>query len=100
MTIVYRVQARPITDEDPDTPLWLCEWIADKATAGKKHEECMALGWPVRTTKHDIPTDRDSLCAALNMAGVNFTVWPGEEVFRDEPEPDTRRPTAGVASGS
>lgn len=100
MTIVYRVQARPVTDEDPDTPSWLCEWVMDKASAKAKHEECMGLGWPVRTTKHDIPTDRDSLCAALNMAGVNFSVWPGEEIFRDEPKSKTRCPTVGVASDS
>ncbi len=86
MTIVYRVQTRPVTDDDPDTPSWLNEWLPDKASAKEKHDECVDLGWPTRTTKHDIPTDRETLCKALNLASVNFTVWPGEEVRRDDPE--------------
>lgn len=87
MTIIYRVQTRPITDDDPDTPPWLNEWLATAVEASEKHDECLALGWPTRTTRHDIPSGREKLCEALNIADVNFTVWPGEEVRRDEPEP-------------
>jgi len=86
MTYLYRVQVRPITDDSPETPTWLTEWFPDKAGALEQHAELLSLGWPVRTSKHYIPSDRDSLCQALNLADVNFSVWEGEEIRRDEPE--------------
>ncbi len=84
MTIIYRVQTRPVTDED--APGWLVEWLPTATEALEKHDECVALSWPTRTTKHDIPSGRETLCQALNLNDVNFTVWPGEEVRRDDPE--------------
>lgn len=94
MTLLYRVQALPVPDDDdPETPTWLSAWFATKKEALEHHKECLSIGWYVRTSEHHVPSDRESLCMALNLANVNFSVWEGETVRTDEPI-DLRKHTA------
>ena len=70
---VYRVQATVDT-------AWVTQYEPTAAAARETRNTLAELYREVRIDKVEVGTDREGICAALNHADANFTVWPGERI--------------------
>lgn len=74
--ICYRVQAFIDTD-------WVNSWCPTLAEAKSVLKDCARQGWRARLDKVDVPTSREGLCAALNLADANHLNFTGELIARE-----------------
>lgn len=73
--ILYRLQIA----EGPD---WINAWFTTMAEGKQTLRACQKRGVEARLDRIDVPTDKEGLAEAMNLADANYMNYEGERVAR------------------